>query len=144
MPAPLDDQQKERVRYHLGYLGVESGAMLSFGIPASRQTLFLIENAMNQLMAVSVPRVLTILQVLDNIEKQLAEALCYLTADQLGELALAGSKDPRARLVTDRLEREYVRWANRLADIFGVPKYPFSARTNAGGSGGAGNIPVRG
>ena len=37
----LTEAEKERVRYHLGYLGVSDAASLNFGIPASRQNAVL-------------------------------------------------------------------------------------------------------
>jgi hypothetical protein len=144
MPGPLTEEEKARVRHHTGYPEVTSAASISFGIPRPAQVAFLLESAMNLILGTSVDRVRQILQILDDIEQQMVDAQCYLVADQLEELKLAGSGDSKNRLVTDRLESEYVRWAERLVDIFGVPLYPFSARFK-GRSGGrrVGNIAVR-
>lgn len=142
MPSPLTDDEKARVRHHTGYPEVQPAASIQFGLPKPTQTAFMFELAMENLMVSAVPRVREILQVLDNLEQKMIDAQCYLVADELGEISLAGSKDPRGRLVTDRFELEYVRWAQRLADIFGCPLYPFSARFQK--RSGGGNIPVRG
>lgn len=144
MPGPgnvasLTDIEKERVRYHTGYPSVASMASVQYGLPTVRQTAFLLELAMDQLLPSAVGRVREILQVLDSVEQQMVDAQKQLVADQLGTLVLAGARDARGRLATDRLESEYVRWAKRLADIFGVPLYPFSNRFARSRN----NIPVR-
>jgi len=80
-------------------------------------------------------RVRQILGVLDGIETKLVEAQERLAAAALDGLKLRENEP-------DMLELEYRRWADRLADIFGVPKYAYSSRFRAG-SGGAANVPVR-
>jgi hypothetical protein len=136
----LSDADKERVRYHLGYLNTSFAASLTLGIPRPVQTLFLVEDAMGLLIPHAVTRVRCILDTMDNIEARLRKQLDTLGVSKAGELDLHPLKD-RGQLVTDSLEREYVRWGNRLADILGVPHYPFSARYAKRGPGS--NIPVR-
>ena len=92
---------------------------------------------MNRLMAVSEPRVRQLLTILDSKEQEILSAQCFLAVEKLGDITLRGSKP--GETVTDLLEKEYVRWAQRLADIFGVPTYPFSARFK---NRGPGSIPV--
>lgn len=142
MPV-LTNEEKARVRHHTGYPEVQVAASIQYGLPRPAQMAFMIESAMEYLMPEAVPRVRDILQVLDDIEQKLIDSMCYLVADQLEELKLAGSNDKKARLITERYENEYRRWAGRLADIFGVPLYPFSERFKKGTDGRAGNIPVR-
>lgn len=124
----LTDQEKERVRYHLGYMETSFGsnqaaASLQLGIPRPAQTVFLLEEAISALLTntYALDRVRKILCVLDGMEEKIAAAACQLTAESIGDIKL------RANL-PDLLEREYVRWARRLADILGVPIYPFSMR----------------
>lgn len=133
---PLNDSEKERVRYHLGYLEVSVAASLSFGIPVPQQTLFLVESAMTRVIEASTNRVRRILQVMDGIEEQLVEAQPRLAATKLGDLSLRENEP-------DMLEREYVRWGYRLANILGVPVYPFSERYRTASGIRAGSIPVR-
>lgn len=122
------EEEKARVRHHTGYPEVQPAASIQFGIPKPIPLAFLIEQAMENILETAIPRVRDILNVLDSLEQQLIDAQCQLVADKVGEINLAGTLDKRGRLVTDRLETEYVRWAKRLVDIFGVPLYPFSAR----------------
>ena len=131
----LSDQDKERIRYHLGYLEVSSAPSIQLGIPRPIQTLFLVEDAMQLLGNVfAIKRVQCILDTLDGLEGQLRAAVPSLAADKLGQLQLHPLR-ARGQLFTDSIEREYVRWANRLADILGVPKYPYSARFRRTGPG---------
>ena len=138
--AALTEEERERVRYHLGYMETSFAASLQFGIPRPTQTIFLVEQALGLLNnPFAVARVQKVLAILDNVECQLVgpgQQLLY--AEQLGELKLRPALEGQTS--TDLLEREYVRWARRLADIFGVPLYPYSDRFKRRG---AGNVPVR-
>lgn len=130
----LTTAERERVRYHLGYLQVQPAAAMTFGLPRPIQTLFIVESAMERILEVAIPRVRRILDVLDKVECRLESAQARLAATQLGDLHLRDGEP-------DLLEREYDRWARRLADIFGVPLYPYAKRFQ---SSRAGNVSVVG
>ncbi len=119
----------------MGYLGVQPAASLSFGIPRPLQTVFLIEQAMNNLIADAETKVRSILCILDNVETKLVEAQDYLVAQKLEDITLRDGHP-------DLLEREYQRWAKRLADILGCPLYPYSSRFSSG-SNAVTNVRVR-
>ena len=87
----------------------------------------------------AVNRVVCVLDILDGIEKKLAGAIGTLVADNLGTLQLHPLR-AQGKLFTDSLEKEYCRWAKRLADILGVPLYPYSARFRKSGPGSG--VPV--
>ena len=151
MTTPLTEGEKERIRYHLGYMETSFGsnqaaASLSFGIPRPAQTMFLVESAIQELLTnlFAVERVRGILQTMDNLEAQIAAAACMLAAEKLGDMTLRGAKC--GETFTDLLEREYVRWGYRLADVLGVPVYPYSRRYQSGNRGCnvVGNIKVSG
>lgn len=135
---PLSDEEKERARYHLGYPEVQAAASIQFGIPRPIQTAFLVESAFGLVIERAVPRIRSILQIMDGIEEKLVEAQDRLAAIQLEELHLRENEP-------DMLEREYVRWGMRLADLFGVPIYAYATRYKRflNGGGKAGNIPTR-
>lgn len=130
----LNAAERDRVRYHLGYQSVQQAASIQFGMPAATQTSFLVETAMNNIMAVAEERIRSYLNVLDGIESKLVCAQDRLAADTLEGLKLRGGEP-------DMLEDEYRRWAYRLADILGCPLNPFSKRF--AGNVRAGNLPVR-
>lgn len=138
--ATLTDQDKERIRYHTGYMETSFAASLQFGIPRPAQTVFLLEQAMTLLVEPNaVERVKCLLDTLDGVESQLQRATKSLGAAKVGNLELRGAKAGETH--TDLLEREYVRWARRLADVLGVPLYPYSSRFRPGAGSQAGMIP---
>lgn len=130
----LSAAERERVGYHLGYLQVSGAASIQLGIPRPLQTVFLLEQALNNVIEAAVPRVRRIIGVMDGVETKLCEAQDRLAAQQLDSLTLRENEP-------DMLEREYVRWGKRLADLLGVPLYPYSERYR--NTVTSGNIPVR-
>lgn len=135
----LTESDKERIRYHTGYIETSFAASLQFGIPRPVETIFLLETSMSLLVnAAAINRVHHILNTLDEIEKRLKNSLCVLVAEKIGDLTLRGAM--RGQTYPDLLEREYVRWAKRLADILGVPLYPYSDRFRGHGPGNS--VPI--
>ena len=134
---PLTEAEKERVRYHLGYLQVSAAASIQLGIPRPLQTVFLLEQGLNNVIENAIPRVRRILNVMDNVENKLEESQDRLAAKQLDSLQLRDNEP-------DMLEKEYVRWGYRLADLFGVPIYAYSNRYKNFSGVVAGSIPVKG
>ena len=141
MASGLTEFDKERCRYHLGYLETDMAPSIQLGIPRPLQTVFLLEQAIQELITTqfAVARVRRILDCLDRIEDQLKNALCMLGVEKHGELTLHPLRS-KGQLVTDSIEKEYVRWAGRLSDVLGVPKYPYSERFRKRGPGSV--IPV--
>lgn len=134
---PLDAAEKERVRYHLGYPEQTSLASIQLGIPRPLQTAFLVEQAMTMLIEEALPRVRSILKIMDDIETKLVDAQDRLAAIQLSDLKLREDEP-------SQLEKEYVRWGMRLCDVVGAPIYAYSTRYRLAIGSGAGSIPVRG
>ena len=132
---PLSTQDREKIRYHLGYLNVQPAASITFGVPRPQQTLFLVETAMSNVLEESIPRVRQIVSILDSIECKLVDAQDRLKATELAELKLRRDE-------TDALEHEYLRWASRLADLLGVPLYAYSIRFASLTQRRVGNVPV--
>lgn len=133
---PLNTQDREKIRYHLGYINVQPAASITFGVPRPQQTLFLVETAMSNVLEEAIPRVRKMVSVLDEIECRLIDAQDRMKATSMGEIKLREDE-------ADALEREYLRWAQRLADVLGVPLYAYSARFASIGMKRAGNVPVR-
>ena len=137
-PPPLAELEKVRIRYFLGYpASGTTNASLTVGFPAYRETSFVIENAMNAVAAEAIYNVRTLLEQLEQLEKELFNARCFLPANAVGNIQLAGGGSGNGRagngsLATDRLDAEVNRWRGRLADTLGVPLYHFSSRLSAG------------
>jgi hypothetical protein len=157
---PLTDGDREKIRYHLGYVNVGAtnnnsqsfpppgtpgnAASLLFSVPRPVETLFWVEDAMNLVLEIAVPRIRRLLAVLDQIEAQLIDSLTRLKAAEVGNIKLRPAQNGVSE--QDALEREYWRWSGRLADQLGVPRYPFSDRhravNQAGRVGTVRNVPV--
>ncbi len=134
---PLTDDEKQRVRYHLGYPAVTSTASVQFGVPAFSQQLFMVENNLTKLLENAVEQVRRISMLMDNIEHKLIDAQDRLAATRLEDLELRADE-------TDSLEGEYRRWGYRLAELVGCPVYLYSERYKAGGANRVTNVTVRG
>ncbi len=127
MSFSLTESDKERVRYHLGYLNVDPAASIALGFPAATEPGFLVERAMNRInSAYAVARVQRILAILDSIEAQMTDALIRLQAVKVDEITIRNSRDEVVE--QDELEHEYRRWGRRLANQLGVPVNPLSER----------------
>ncbi len=135
----LNESDKARCRYHLGYPQVQPAASIVFGVPRPIQTAFLLEQAMNFILPTAEPRLLNILNIMDGVECRLQAAQDRLAAIKLDTLDLRQDE-------CGQLETEYQRWGFRLADILGVPIYAYSTkyRGSATGKPTGGSIPVSG
>jgi len=132
---PLTDEEKGRVRYHMGYPALTSNASLAMGVPVFTQTNFVLETNMVKILESAVETVRRILRVMDDIELKLIDAQDRLAAIQLEELHLREDE-------TDKLEGEYRRWGYRLADTLAAPIYPYARRYQMTGGNVVTNIPV--
>lgn len=138
---PLSSDERYRIKYHLGYLATTTAASLSFGIPRPVETLFLVETAMNNVPeGFPVAKVRELLGVLDGIETKLIAAQTRLAAESIDSITLRTTKQGESE--PDALEREYRRWGGRLADMLGVPFYPYSERYTTTGGTMAGNVKI--
>jgi hypothetical protein len=137
--AALTDAEKERCRYHLGYPETSGAATLQFGLPKPMQTAFILEQALTLLVNPdAIDRVRGILAQLDATELRMKRVGPHLAAEQVGNIKLRGAVV--GQTYPDLLEREYRRWAGRLADVLGVPFYSYSGKLRRVGPGG--NVPM--
>lgn len=131
----LTDEEKERSFYHLGYPETSTVASYQLGIPKPLQAAFLVTQAVDLITnSFAVRRVRCLLQILDSIEAQLVCAQKSLQAEQLGKLTLHPLRS-QGKLFTDSLRREYRDWGLQLANVLGVPVYPFAGRYRKSGPG---------
>lgn len=131
----LTDQEKDDIRYHLGYPGIRPTGV-AFGAVIPVEMTFLLESTMDVLRDGQLERVRRFLCALEKIECLMVEFLPDAAVTKLGSgLEInQGSQD--------KLEHEYWRWAARLADILAVPFYPFAARFAAGQGARVKSVPV--
>ncbi len=125
MPDPIlatfSDEEKNKILYHLGYLiGTLSGSV-ALGFPRASQPMFLVMQAFNYIPSSGIGIIRRQIAVLDLIEDRLIESQERLAASKLGDITL-NEGEP------DKLEKEYCRWAKRMADTLGVPLNIYSER----------------
>lgn len=130
-------EEKEQIRYHLGYLNQTAASSLAFGQPVPLQTLFILDSAMDRvLLTAAEDRIRMMIGTLDKIECTMIEAIDRLSAKQLDGLTLNDKE-------IDKLEFEYYRWAGRIANQLGVPLYPYATKFQLARGMMAGSINVR-
>jgi hypothetical protein len=137
--ARVAEADRERVRYHLGYLNIDPAASIALGFPSAQQAQFLVESAMDRVRDTTLHRVIRILGELDDIENQMSRERKCLKVQGIDTLKIRNSNDEPT--IIDLLEREYVRWGKRLANDLGVPLNVYAERY-AGAMAGVGNLPV--
>ncbi len=133
----LTDEQRVSVKHHLGYPNANAYETFVLGVPASLESLFMIEGAMNSIAPQAEPRLQKTLNRLERLEEQIEE-----NAD-----ALVLSKADEVEFRPDEFEqiiKRYRYWVGELCNLLGVPgPNPFDARYSAWNGGGGGvNISV--
>ncbi len=114
------DVEKALIRHHLGFPQLGIPFILALGVPAAGQSAFLIEDAMNRVTPAAEPKTRQILSECECIERQQQEARSRMRIAATGETVF------RAREEMEDLESDYDLWTDKLVDIFGVNKNPFS------------------
>lgn len=126
----LNDGERERVRYHLGYLNVGAPRAISLGVPSASHPQFILESAMRDILPEAEPGVRRCIQELDCIEDQLSSFRGSLEVKRTG-----GGVELRGAEAFQILEDQYVSWASQLADTLGCPLNPFGKRLERFGAG---------
>jgi len=136
LPAQLTDDDKSRIRMHMGYPDVRAAASFRVGFPATIETAYLIETAMNEVRIEALSQLRRILDVLDRFDMQDVDDVDAHIASKVGEIELNPDEH---RLI----DRRYDMWLGRLENLLCVPRNPFDKRW-ANGSSSSLNRPVQG
>ena len=131
--SALTAAEKVKVRHHMGYLNVQDAQTFTLGTPASVETQFIIEGAMNRVLAEALPLLREILSELDRIEQQRRCNRENIQVTQLGEISI-NSTGPDREL--RQLVQEYDYTVDALANILGCVRNPFDKRKGHFGTGG--------
>lgn len=134
--ATLTDEEKARIRHHLGYMNVSEAATFALGTPAAIETAFIIETAMNKVLDSALPLLRTYLCRCDETECQRFGSQKNARAQQVGDITPGGAAEQ------ELLTKNYEYWRESLAGLLGVPPNPFDKRRAVSPSGL--NVPVRG
>ena len=127
----LTPAEKERIRYHTGYLNISQATAISLGFPSATQLQFIIESAMNSVLPDGERGVRRAIAELDCIEDQRSRFRNSL------ELVATGDTKIRGREAFEVLDDEYRKWCRKLLDTLGSPVNPFSLDHTAMGTDSA-------
>ena len=118
----------------MGYPDIRAAASFLVGFPATIETAYLIETAMNEVRVEALPRLRQILCTLDELECQDVSDLPVHVASRVGETEINHGQH---RLIDSR----YDVWLGKLENLLAVSRNPFDKRW-AGGSYGSVNRAV--
>lgn len=130
----LTNEEKARIRHHMGYLNVQAAATFQLGVPAALQTTFMIELAFEKILPDAENMVKVFVCRMDDVEKQVFGNLDLAEIESTGSIKV----DPK-RL--SKLAQTYKIAQESLANLLGVPPNPFDMRSWLQGAGGM-NVPV--
>jgi len=115
MPLTLDEKQK--VKYHLGYPLLGMSAALAGGMPLSKESSFVVDSNLEKVPEIAIPFVRSHIATLDGILSRMIGGQRNLAADQLEDLRLRKDFLPSLRT-------EYKYWQSRLGQVLNCPINP--------------------
>ena len=122
----LTEEEKNRVRYHLGIPMTSPAASIILGFPASAQPAFLVEHALELIPDSAISTIRAVIAKCDATDAGVFESQDRLVAKAVDEVDLNPDEAVLRR-------REYRFWVQRLADCLGVPLNAFAAAFQSGG-----------
>lgn len=125
----FSEEEKVRIRHHLGYLNVAQAQTFSLGSPAAVETQFLIEGAMNKVLPQAESLARDLIAKCDAVEAQMMENQELLVAEQVDEIKVRQDE-------FEALTKRYHYWRNGLANVLGIYPNPFDKRFASTGGGG--------
>lgn len=114
-------EEKVRIRHHLGYLNVDAVQTFVLGSPAGVETQFLIEGAMNRVLPEALNLARNILAKCDFVEAQILDNQELLAVTAVGEITVRQDE-------FQALQGRYHYWRNGLANVLGCYPNPFDKR----------------
>lgn len=128
------DEEKVEIRHHLGYQQGQLSYTFSLGVPASVQSQFPIEIAMDKLLPAAAGKVREHLEILCRIEGQGVDDYELMAVTKVDEIEI--NRDEHRQLFGNQ---GYMRWRASLANLFGIIPNPYDLRF----SGQTGGINAR-
>lgn len=119
------DADKSRIRAHLGYPDVDTGASGFGGVVRANEVQNILEFAMNNVTAACVTRVQGFLSSLDGIETQLVDANQRLQALKADVVTLNPAEQ-------EQLMVQYRYWQKRICDLMAVQVNPYANKCGIG------------
>ena len=132
--AVLTEEEKNRIRYHGGYLLTDPAAAIVLGVPAAAQPAFIVEQQMNRIPESAIAIIRNLIAKCDITEQNILLAQTRMVARSVDEVDLNPDE-------ADQLRKEYRHWIGRLYGALGGPTNAYSSPFQVGG-GASLNIPV--
>jgi len=122
----LTEEEKNRVRYHLGIPMTFPVSSIQLGFPGSAQPAFLVEHALELIPESAISIIRAVISKCDATDCSIFESQDRLVAKAVDEVDL----NPEEAVLR---RREYRYWVQKLADCLGVPCNAFAAAFQSGG-----------
>ena len=123
------DEEKTRIRAHLGYQQGQLTYTFALGVPASVQSQFPIEISMDKLLPAAAPLARKYLEILDRIDDQAVDDYELMAVGKIDEIEI--NPNEHKQLLGSH---GYMRWRASLANLFGIIPNPYDQRFyNTGG-----------
>lgn len=129
----LNELEKVKVRHHCGFLNVQEAATFVLGTPASVETQFIIEGAMNRILEEAIPELRRHLSILDQIEEQSIQNIELLQITKIDTIVVNSTGPDREQR---QIRETYNYWVDSLCNIMGIARNPFDKRLKNFGLGG--------
>lgn len=134
---PLTEEEKEKIRRHMGYPGTSTASTLAMGLPTSLEFNHLVEAQMDRLREAAIPIARELIDTMDGLLQAKKEAVDLLAVSQLDTIKIRSDQ-------IDQIDRQYFQWACQLADLLRAPLYPGAEKFKRFLGGGGVNIRVTG
>ncbi len=129
----LSDEDKVKIRHHMGYLNVQATSTFVLGVPAGVQTQFMIEGAWDKVLPQAENLLRVFLCRCDEIEAKVYGGTDLADVETTGNITVN-----RKRL--SELGQYYRIAQQGMANLLGVPPNPFDMRDWVRAGGGM-NVP---
>jgi hypothetical protein len=128
-------EEKVKARHHMGYTSEAQAFTFILGVPASVQTSFMIEGALDKLLPEAEPLFRKIICRLDAIEEQIDRNQENVAVEKIGEVSV-NLKEFQMLLERYRYQQ------NALGNLLCVQPNPFDQRWGAWSGGSRINVSV--
>lgn len=126
MNPAFTEEEKVRIRHHLGYMNVSLASAFALSVPTGLRTDFLLEMSMTKVLPAAYPQARKLLAYLEQLEEQKimdAELLAFVKVD---EIEFASEEQ-------SRVHQLYRQFQAALANLFGVAPNPYDQREGTSG-----------
>ena len=131
----LTEEDRNRVRHHLGYGEVQSSQTFVLGVPAGVQTQFMVEGAFARILPSAEAGLRKLLDKMDRVEERIEESTEDVEVEAVGNIKI--NDKAFQRLVT-----RYLWWQRSVANLFQVTPNPYDQRFAGYNGGGGINVSV--